>query len=417
MTSTPDTQTHSPTEAFIFNPYDPTFPADPYPAYRRLRDEDPVHQAEPGVWILSRYADCAALLRDPRASSDERNSLQFQAQISEQEGAGDGLDRADQSRSFLFLDPPDHTRLRGLVSKAFTPRVVEGLRPRIQQLVDQLLDTVAERDRIEVIDELAYPLPVQVISEMLGVPSADREVFKEWSRELARGLDGTPVEDPEQLARLMGASAAFTEYFRALIERRRREPGDDLLSGLIAVEERGDTLTESELLSTCILLLVAGHETTVNLIANGLLALLRHPDQLARLRADRSIEKSAIEELLRYDPPVQLTSRILLDDYEIEGRVIGKGESATLLLASANRDPAEFPDPDRLDLTRGNNRHLAFGYGIHFCLGAPLARVEGQIALSTLVRRFPEIRLITDTPQYKENIVLRGLATLPVALR
>jgi cytochrome P450 len=300
----------------LFNPFDPGFRVDPYPVYRRLREESAVHQTVPGTWVLSRYADCAALLRDPRASNDARNSVEYQALARDQNGSGaQGFDV--EGRSFLFLDPPDHTRLRGLVSKAFTPRVVEQLRPRIQQIVDDLLDSVASNERIEVIEDLAYPLPVQVISEMLGVPSSDSEVFKGWSRVLAQGLDPTPAMDPEQQARLVEASTAFTDYFRALIAKRRRAPAGDLLSALIAVEERGNTLTEPELLSTCILLLIAGHETTVNLIGNGLLALLRDPNAMTRFRDDPSIEKTAIDELLRYDPPVQLTSRILLDDYEV----------------------------------------------------------------------------------------------------
>ncbi|MGD9892670.1 MAG: cytochrome P450 [Dehalococcoidia bacterium] len=399
----------------VFNPFDPDFRVNPYPVYRRLREERPVQQTFPGNWVLSRYADCAALLRDPRASSDARNSAEYQALIRDQDGSGaQGFDL--DGRSFLFLDPPDHTRLRGLVSKAFTPRVVERLRPRIQQIVDELLDAAAVKEQMEVIEALAYPLPVQVISEMLGVPREDSEVFKGWSRVLAQGLDPTPTMDPEQQARLIEASTAFTDYFRALIAKRRRDPADDLLSALIAVEERGDTLSEPELLSTCILILIAGHETTVNLIGNGLLALLRDPEAMSRFRDDPAIEKTAIDELLRYDPPVQLTSRILLDDYEVDGTVIRKGESAVLLLASANRDAAEFEEPDTLNLARANNRHLAFGYGIHYCLGAPLARVEGEIALSTLARRFPRLTLITDSPPYKANIVLRGLAELPVML-
>jgi cytochrome P450 len=402
-------------EPVLFNPFDPGFRIDPYPVYRRLREESPVHQTAPGVWLLSRYADCAALLRDPRASSDARNSAEYQVLMRNQEESGaQGFDL--EGRSFLFLDPPDHTRLRGLVSKAFTPRVVELLRPRIQQIVDELLDAAAANDRMEVIEALAYPLPVQVISEMLGVPREDSEVFKGWSRVLAQGLDPTPAMDPEQQARLIEASTAFTDYFRVLIAKRRRDPADDLLSALIAVEERGDTLTEPELLSTCILILIAGHETTVNLIGNGLLSLLRDPAAMSRFRDDPSVKRTAIDELLRYDPPVQLTSRILLDDYEVDGTVIRKGESAVLLLASANRDAAEFDQPDTLDLARANNRHLAFGYGIHYCLGAPLARVEGEIALSSLARRFPGMTLITTTPPYKANIVLRGLAELPVAL-
>jgi cytochrome P450 len=412
------TSSTNPSEAaptpVMFNPFDPGFRKDPYSVYRRMRTEAPVYRSPLGGWILSRHADCIALLRDPRSSNDARNSLEFQAMAARRPDLAGTEDSAGQS--FLFLDPPDHTRLRGLVSKAFTPRVVEGLRPRIQEIVDGLLDQAAGKGGLEVIEDLAYPLPVQVISEMLGVPSEDHAIFKGWSRDLARALDPSPALDEAEIARRIAAREAFTDYFRRLIEKRRREPGRDLLSALVAVEEQGDTLSEAELLSTCILLLIAGHETTVNLIGNGLLALLRNPDQLALLRDDPALEKSAVEELLRYDAPVQMTSRILLADYAIDGQVIAKGEQAVLLLASANRDPAEFEGPERLDLTRVENRHLAFGFGIHFCLGAPLARVEGQIALSTLVRRFPHLELLTDDPEYKENIVLRGLAALPVRI-
>jgi cytochrome P450 len=257
-------------------------------------------------------------------------------------------------------------------------------------------------------------LPVQVISEMLGVPPEDHERFKGWSRDLARGLDPDFILPQEVLDQRKAAIDAFSAYFLELIAERRRAPQDDLLSALVAAEDEGDRLTERELLSTCTLLLVAGHETTVNLIANGTLALLRHPDQLRRLRDDPSVARSAVEEVLRYDAPVQMTGRVALEDIELDGATLTKGAFALLLLASANRDPAAFAEPDRLDLGRTDNHHLAFGFGTHFCLGAPLARLEGEIALTSLVRRCPDLALATDQPRYKENLILRGLEALPV---
>ena len=393
-------------EPVVFNPLDPNFRIDPYSVYRRLRQEGPIHEGPLGIRVLTRYDDCEAVLKDRRWSSDFRNAVQ--------ENFEPDWDILGDTRPFLFLDPPDHTRLRGLVSKAFTPRVVEGLRPRIQELVDELLDRVAERGSMDVIEDLAYPLPVIVISEMLGVPAEGHETFRGWSRELARSLDPEIVVTPEVLERRMNAIASFDDYFRGLIAERRKAPRDDLLSNLMAAEEEGDKLSEAELLATCRLILVAGHETTVNLIGNGTLALLRNPDQLEKLRDDPSLARSAVEELLRYDPPVQFTGRIALEEMEVAGATFRKGDNVVLLLGAANRDPDQFPDPERLDITRDDDRHLAFGYGIHFCLGAPLARVEGQIALSTLVRRFEGLELRTELPEYKENIVLRGLRSLPV---
>ena len=399
-------------EPVVFNPLDPAFRADPYSVYRRLRSEAPIHRSAFGALVISRYADCLAILRDPRSSSDRRNAEAYQNAV--EQGLIDPDQRLLRTPSFLVLDPPDHTRLRGLVSKAFTPKVVDGLRPRIQGLVDDLLDVVAGRGSMDVIEELAYPLPVVVICEMLGVPAEDRDTFKEWSRELARSLDPEEVVPPEVVARRRRAGDSFLDYFRALIEERRRRPQEDLLSALIVAEEAGDKLTEDELLATCILLLVAGHETTVNLIGNGTLALLRHPDQLERLRDDPALAQSAVEELLRYDPPVQFTGRTALQDMEIGGVTIQKGQQTVLLLASANRDPDQFPDPDRLDIARADNHHIGFGFGIHFCLGAPLARVEGEIVFGTLARRLRGLELRTEAPEYKENIILRGLRALPV---
>jgi cytochrome P450 len=388
-----------------FNPFDPAFRRDPYPVYRRLQDESPVHETPFGGVILTRHADCVSVLRDRRWSSDVRNATQT--------GFEPDLDILGDSRPFLFLDPPDHTRLRGLVSRAFTPRVVEALRPRVQELVDGMLDAAAEAGSLDVIEDLAYPLPVTVISEMLGVPAEDHTKFRGWSQELARSLDPNPFPSTDYIYRLREAIESFDEYFGGLIEERRQRPREDLLSSLIAAEEEGDRLSETELLATCRLILVAGHETTVNLIGNGTLALLRHPEQLRLLREEPTLASSAVEEVLRYDPPVQLTGRIAMEEMEVAGVTVAAGHGALMLLGAANRDPERYAEPDRFDITRNDDSHLAFGYGIHFCLGAPLARLEGQVALAALARRF-DMELAVDTPEYKENFVLRGLRSLPV---
>jgi cytochrome P450 len=391
-----------------FNPMDAEFVADPYPTYRRLRAEDPVHHSPLGFWVLTRYEDVVAVLRDPRCAKEAIAAF-VAARFGVAVPPGIGL-------SMLDRDPPDHTRLRGLVSKAFTPRVVEGLRPRIQQIVDGLLARVESARSMDLIEAFAYPLPVVVICEMLGVPVEDHERFRAWGLDIARGLDAILLPpDSEVAQRSAAARHALAGYFRALIAERRAAPRGDLLSALIAAEEAGDTLSEDELLATCILLLVAGHETTVNLIGNGTLALLRHPDQLRRLRETPGLIAGAVEELLRYDGPVQRTARVPSEDVTIGGRMIGKGEMVMPFIGAADRDPAQFPDPDRLDVTRADNRHIAFGWGIHFCLGAPLARVEGQIAIGTLVRRLPKLALATDRPEYRQSLTLRGLKSLPVA--
>jgi pimeloyl-[acyl-carrier protein] synthase len=392
---------------FQFNPMDPEFVADPYPTYHRLRTEDPVHHSALGFWVLTRYDDVVTALRDPRLAKEAIASFvaaRFGAPV-----PATGL-------SMLDRDPPDHTRLRGLVSKAFTPRVVEGLRPRIQQIVDALIDGAAARGSMDLIEEFAYPIPVIVICEMLGVPVEDHEHFKGWSLDIARGLDLIWLgPDSEVGRRSIAARQALAEYFRGLIAQRRAAPRTDLLSGLIAAEEAGDKLNEVELLATCILLLIAGHETTVNLIGNGTLALLRHRDQLERLQREPGLIATAVEELLRFDGPVQRTARIPSEDVTIGGHTIAKGEMVMPFIGAADRDPAQFPDPDRLDIGRTDNRHIAFGWGIHFCLGAPLARLEGQIAINTLVRRLPKISLATDVPEYRQSLTLRGLKALPVS--
>jgi cytochrome P450 len=391
----------------IFNPMDPAFVADPYPTYHRLRAEDPVHKSPLGFWILTRYDDVVSTLRDPRFAKEAIASFV---------AARFGTPIPTTGISMLDRDPPDHTRLRGLVSKAFTPRVVEQLRPHIQQIVDGLLDAVEDRRAMDLVADFAYPIPVIVICEMLGVPVADRDRFKGWGLDIARGLDAILLPaDSEVTQRSMAARRALADYFRELIAERRAVPRADMLSDLIAAEEAGDKLSEEELLATCILLLVAGHETTVNLIGNGTLALLRHPDQLQRLRENPGLIGTAVEELLRFDGPVQRTARIPSATVTVGGRTIEAGEMVMPFIGAADRDPAQFPHPDRLDIGRTDNRHIAFGWGIHFCLGAPLARVEGQIAIGTLVRRLPKLALATETPTFRQSLTLRGLEALPVA--
>jgi cytochrome P450 len=397
----------------------PEFREDPYQFFRLLREHEPVHHTPMGVYMLSRYADTSAIVRDPALSNNERNSDLYQAFREVNPDAQQGVfDDEFGEAVILFLDPPDHTRLRGLVSKAFTPKVVGRLRPRIEQIVAERLDAVAARSdgRMDVVTDLAYPLPVVIICELLGVPPEDHATFQGWSSDLAHSIDPDPLVSPEQKERIDAAADAFLEYFMALIERRRRDPGDDLLTGLIAAEEGGDRLSETELLATGLFLLIAGHETTVNLIGNGTLALLRNRDQFEGLRANPDLDHNAIEELLRYDSPVTFTQRITLDEYQLGDVTIPARQQVIPILAAANHDPAVFPDPDRLDLRRENaNRHLAFGGGHHFCLGAALARLEGEVAIPTLVRRFPNMEL-DGTPERRDTFTLRGLTHLPVTI-
>ena len=389
---------------------DPDFLADPYPAYHRLRAEDPIHRHPLGFYVLTRYDDVAGFLRDARFGKSG-----YQALIEGRFGVTPGGPRL--GLSMLFRDPPDHTRLRGLVSRAFTPRVVETLRPHVQAIVDRLLAGAAGAGRMDVIADLAYPLPVTVISELLGVPVSDDDTVKGWSQAVARALDAIVLPaGADVIERGRRATGEMADYFRRLIAERRRRPGSDLLSGLVEAEEAGDRLTEDELLATCILLYVAGHETTVNLVGNGLLALLRHPVEWRRLRDEPERLPGAVEELLRYDGPVQRVGRIAAADLELGGVRIPAGALVVGLLGAANRDPTQFEEPDRLDVTRGESRHLAFGSGIHYCLGAPLARLEAQVAFGTLLRRFPSIALAVERPVWRPSSTLRGLEALPVVL-
>ena len=388
------------------DPFMPEHRTDPYPLYRRLRELDPVHRSPAGPWVLTRHADATAVLRDPRFSPNPAHLHGERPQV--------GPRRID-TKVLLFLDPPDHTRIRSLVSKAFTPGRVRQLRARVEAMVDELLDRAEERGSMELIADLAYPLPVSVICELLGVPAVDRDVFRSWSSDASRLLDRDIDLDEEALQRGGEAIAGFTEHFVALIGERRESPRDDLLSALIAAEEGGERLSWEELLSTIILLFLAGHETTVNLIGNGALALLRHPGELERLRREPALGASAVEELLRYDSPVHVTARIATADLEVGGTPVAEGEQVVVLVAAANRDPAVFPDPDRLDLGRPDNRHLSFSAGTHYCLGAALARLEGEVALGKLVRRFPRLELADPDPTYRDHLVLRGLRALPLS--
>ena len=396
-----------------YNPFIPEVHANPYPMYVRLREEDPVHwSALMEAWVLTRYADIVAVLTDSRFSANRRQAQNRFAQ--EAKKVVEEFGPFGRTQTMLTSDPPLHTRLRRLVSKAFTPRMVKGLRPRIQQIVDELLDAVRDSGRMDLIRDMAYPLPVIVIAEMLGIPPQERDQFKRWSDEIAATLGG-PFTPPEVLERARKSANELADYFRGVIEERRREPAEDLISGLITAEEQGQILSEDEMLATAMLLLVAGNETTTNLIGNGTLALLRNPDQLRRLQDDPSLIPTAVEELLRYDGPVQGTGRVSMEDLEIEGRPVKTGQVVFCVLGSANRDPAQFENPDELDITRQPNEHIAFGDGIHSCLGAPLARAEGQIAFQTLLRRFPNLRLEIDNPQWGGSFILRGLKSLPIS--
>ncbi len=384
-----------------------------------LQERGPIRRNDLGFWIVSRHADCLAILRDRRASSDslnvpvERMPQGFRTPIVEDDPMAAAM---LEMRPFLFRDPPDHSRLRGLVSKAVTPRVVESLRTRTQEVVDELLGAALEADRVDLLEEFAYPLPVRIICDLLGVPLEDQDRFKVWSGALARGLDPDFLLSEEVIVARTESVLQFSQYFFGLLAERRADPGDDLLSRLVQTEDEGSVLSEGELLSTCILLLVAGHETTVNLIAGGTLALLHHPDQFERFRTEPEHTRSGVEEMLRYVSPVQLTGRVLTEDCEFGGVELRAGDFAMLLLASANRDPDQFDDPGRFDIARNPNNHLGFGFGIHHCLGAPLARMEAQVALTSLVKRAPKLALTVEDVTYKSNVVLRGVEALPVAM-
>src|SRR5215471_11829353 len=397
----------------LFNPLSPEFIRDPYPHYARLRTTDPVHVNVHGAFVASRHAEVSLVMRDKRFGKDylERTIRRYGPKIMDEP-----MFRS-MSHWMLQQDPPDHTRLRGLVVKAFTARRIEDMRRRIEEVVDQTIDAVEADGHMDLIEDFAFRLPVTIICDMLGIPEEHREAFYKGSREGGRILYPVPMT-PEEIAQANAGNAMARMYFEQLFELRRREPGDDLTTQLVQAEEDGSKLTNEELTANIILLFGAGHETTVNLIGNGLLALHRNPDQLALLKARPDLMVNAIEEFLRYDSSVQMTGRVALEDIDdLGGKKIPKGESVLCLLGSANHDPAVYPDrPDRLDITRPNVKPLSFGGGIHHCLGAQLARIEAEIAISTLLRRLPDLRLDdADNPEWRPTFVLRGLKRLPAS--
>lgn len=391
----------------------PEFKADPYPFFARLRETAPVCRVIlPGrqtAWLITRYDDVAAALKDGRFAKDPNNAL-----TPDQAARQPWVPKMFRplTRNMLDLDLPDHTRLRGLVQKAFTPRLVERMRERVASLTGELLDAALRRGRFDLIRDYALPIPTTIISEMLGVPAGDRHRFHRWSEVIVATSPSGPG-----MAKAIPSVFFFLRYIRRLVRARRAEPRDDLVSALAKAEEAGDQLSEDELLAMIFLLLVAGHETTVNLIGNGALALMRHPGQMERLRGDPSLVKTAVEELLRYESPLATaTERFAREDIPIASVVIPRGELVYAVLASANRDPRQFPEADTLDVAREPNRHLAFGLGIHYCLGAPLARLEGEIAIPALLRRAPGLRLAVPPERlgWRRGLVLRGLESLPV---
>ena len=392
-----------------YNPLSPSVYTDPYPTYERLRDKDPVHWSPLlDSWVFSRYKHVDSILRDHKRFSNDTSKRGNPSHIDE------ALDLQNQP-SMLFRDPPDHTRLRALVSRAFTPAVVEGLAGHIRAIADDLLDQIDDPSGFDLMEAIAAPLPVIVIAELLGVPVEDRPQFQVWSRHRARGLEPNITDAERRLVSESGRE--LDQYFLGIIDQRRRQPQDDLISGLVTAEEAGDKLNQAELLAMLRLLLIAGNETTTKLIGNGMLALLRNPEQLAALRQSPDLMPSAIEELLRYDAPVQLDVRVALEDMEFEGRQVRKGQGVMVLLGSANRDPEMFSDPDRLDLSRQEANHISFGRGIHHCLGASLARLEGRLTFEALLERFADIRMKADRPVFRDNIILRGLEVLPIGAR
>ncbi|WP_236794620.1 cytochrome P450 [Amycolatopsis sp. GM8] len=387
---------------------DPKHWPNPYPRYAAARETKPVIATPLGVHLVTRYEDCAAVLQDNNWSHAHEAEL-FHP----------GVEHVDLPTSFLWMDPPDHTRLRGLVSKAFTPKTISALRPRIEALVKELFDAMVTTGEADVITSLAYPLPLTIIAELLGAPAEDHPNLQRWSRALARGFDPDPLLLQEEREARTQAAREFVDYFRSLIRQRRADPQDDLISGLAAVEEQGDVLTEDEMLATCVTLLVAGHETSVNLVANGILALIRNPGQYELLRAKPELAGPAVEEMLRYDSPVHMTTRLAHTPTTLAGHEFAAGDGVVLLFGSANRDPEAFENPETFDITRyaGSapvKRHLTFSLGIHYCLGAPLARLEMEVVLHELISRGLTMTMTTDELPYRRNLVLRGIDRFPV---
>ncbi|UXY28892.1 cytochrome P450 [Streptomyces sp. HUAS TT20] len=395
-----------------FDPWDPAFLADPYPAYAELRARGRVIHYEPtGQWLVPHHADVSALLRDRRLGRTYQHRFSHEdfgrtAPPPEHEPF-----HVLNDHGMLDLEPPDHTRIRRLVSKAFTPRTVERLKPYVGELAGELVSALVAVGGGDLLKDVAEPLPVAVIAEMLGIPESDRAQLRPWSADICGMYELNPSEDTA--AKAVQASVEFSDYLRELIAARRKEPGEDLISGLIAAHDEGDRLTEQEMISTAVLLLNAGHEATVNATVNGWWALFRNQAQLAALRADHSLVPSAIEELMRYDTPLQLFERWVLDEIEIDGTTIPRGAEIAMLFGSANHDPAVFTAPETLDLTRADNPHISFSAGIHYCIGAPLARIELAASMKALLEQAPSLSLVAE-PERKPNFVIRGLEGLSV---
>lgn len=396
----------------LYRLLDPAVLADPYPLYQRLREEDPVHW-DPFLhsWVVTRYADVVTVLHNFSAetapSPDQMRAM----------GLGP-MERLAQVmvKQMLFMDAPAHTRLRKLYSMAVTPRRVESMASRIQDIADQLLDSVVTSGHMDVIADFASPLPAIVSAGLLGVPASDHRQLKAWSADFGEIL-GNFQHNPDRVARVLSSVEAMTAYFRDAIRQQKQQPRDGLIRSLMDAEDEGSRLTEEEVIANLIVTMVGGQETTTNLIGNGLLTLLRQPERLAELRDDPALIESAVEELLRYESPSQHTVRLAPYDVRLGDKLVRKGDAVMAVMAAGNRDPERFADPDRLNLSRPDNRHLAFGWAAHFCFGAPLARMEGQIAFSTLLRRLPDLALAADRFEWRENLGLRGLKALPVTFR
>jgi pimeloyl-[acyl-carrier protein] synthase len=393
----------------LYHLLDPQVLANPYPLYHRLRAEDPVHW-DPYLhtWIVTRYADVITVLQHFSASRTPTPEQLTALGLSKLVPFAQVL-----VRQMLFLDPPAHGRIRSLASNAFTPRRVESLRSHIQDITNNLLDAVQDKGRMDVITDLAYPLPAIVTAEMLGLPTSDWPQLVAWSADFAEVL-GNFQHNPEGAPRVLRSLEEMAEYFRAAIREHQQHPRDDLISAFLAAEHQGDRLTEEEVVANSIMVMTGGQETTTNLIGNGILTLLRHPDQLEKLRADPSLIPTAIEELLRYESPIQYTSRLAPGDVVLGGKTIRERQAVIAVMGAANRDPERFPEPDRLDVCRQDNRHLAFAWAAHFCFGAPLARLEGHVAFETMLRRMPNLRLEPGPVKWRANLGFRGLTTLPV---
>ena len=390
---------------------------DPYPTYARLHEEGPLHYLDVGgkwaVWSVFSHAECSSIAKDPRCSAKRAQQMLLPLPLSRQSEFSE-LARM-LSLWLIFMDPPEHTRLRKLLNKGFSPSVVDSLRPQVEDIVERMLKPVERGSEVELMRQFANPLPVRIILEMLGIPQELHATFVDWSRAIAV-FRGSPDRTVEHARAAQDALIALTDFFRKTVAERRRNKGNDLISLLIDIEEEGEVLTEEELYAQCTALLFAGHETTRNLIGNGMYTLLRHPREAAELRDNPEMIRSAVEELLRYESPVQFTARVLKEDIEICGQYIPKKWTILCMLGAANRDPKQFEEPNQLNLKRLNNQHLAFSAGPHFCIGSQLARLEAQVALSNLLRRFPEMKLIGPRPEWASTFGLRGLKGLPVTL-